>query len=150
LDRMIGKITHDLATRPVADSLVVTVGDYVDRGPDSRGVIERLLNNPFPTRFIGLKGNHEMLLEGFLRNPQTAAFWQGVGGTETMLSYGISVTRAMRGEASAIASRALAQAIPPSHFQFLASLRTSLALGRYFICHAGVRPGAPLDQQTEE
>ena len=150
LDRMIGKITHDLAASPVADSLVVTVGDYVDRGPDSRGVIERLLNNPFPARFIGLKGNHEVLLEGFLRNPQTAAFWQRVGGTETMLSYGVSVTSAMRGKTCAIVSQALAQAIPPSHFQFLASLRTSLSLGRYFICHAGVRPGVPLNQQTEE
>jgi serine/threonine protein phosphatase 1 len=150
LDRMVGEITHDLTIRPAVDSLVVTVGDYVDRGPDSRGVIERLLNNPFPTRFIGLKGNHEVLLEGFLRDPQTAAFWQRLGGTETMLSYGVPVTGVMRGEACAIASRALAQAIPPSHFQFLASLRTSLALGKYFICHAGVRPGVPLNQQTEE
>jgi len=149
LDRMVEEITHDLAVRPVADTLVVTVGDYVDRGPDSRGVVERLLRNPFPTRFIALKGNHEVLLEGFLRKPQTAAYWQRLGGIQTLQSYGVPVGNLTGGEESVEAARVLAQAIPARHFDFLASLRDSLTVGKYFICHAGVRPGVPLDQQTE-
>src|ERR1700704_466246 len=91
LDRMIAAIADDLASRPAADSLVVTVGDYVDRGPDSRDVIERLLGNPFPTRYIALKGNHEELLHGFLLNPEVAAHWRRLGGLETLQSYGVAV-----------------------------------------------------------
>jgi serine/threonine protein phosphatase 1 len=150
LDRMVGEITNDLTARPVADSLVVTVGDYVDRGPDSRGVVDRLLKNPFPTRFVALKGNHETLLEGFLLNPQVAEHWRRFGGLETMQSYGVPVGDVMRGREYLAAARALAQAIPAAHFDFLGTLPTSLTVGKYFICHAGVRPGVPLDRQTEE
>ena len=97
LDRMIGEIAADLAARPVADSLVVTVGDYFDRGPDSRGVIERLRSNPFPTDYVPLKGNHEVLLEAFLTDPNTAAHWRRLGGLETLQSYGVPVDQVMRG-----------------------------------------------------
>ena len=150
LDRMIGEIAGDLAGRPVPDSLVVTVGDYVDRGPSSRGVIERLRNNPFPTRYVALKGNHELLLEGFLRDPQVAEHWRRFGGLETLQSYGVPVGDVMRGREYLAAARALAQAMPAEHSEFLGALPTSLTVGRYFICHAGVRPGVPLDRQSEE
>src|SRR5262249_49101808 len=140
-------IADDLAARPATDGLVVTVGDYVDRGPDSRGVIERLLRNPFPTRFIALKGNHELLLEGFLHDPQVAEHWRRFGGLETLQSYGVPVGDVMRGREYLAAARALAQAIPAAHFEFLGSLRTSLTVGKYFVCHAGVRPGVPLERQ---
>jgi diadenosine tetraphosphatase ApaH/serine/threonine PP2A family protein phosphatase len=150
LDRMIEEINKDLATHPEPDSLVVTVGDYVDRGPASRSVIEHLRQNPFPTPFIPLKGNHEVLLEGFLRDPQTATFWQRLGGTETIHSYGVAASNVMGEQEAITVARALAQAIPPSHFDFLAWLRTSLAVGRYFICHAGVRPGVVLEEQAEQ
>ena len=150
LDRMIGAIAEDLAARPAAESLVVTVGDYVDRGPDSRGVIERLSRNPFPTRFVPLKGNHEALLEGFLLDPQVAEHWRRYGGLETLQSYGVPTGGVMRGRDYLAAARALAQAIPAEHFEFLASLETSLTLAKHFICHAGVRPGAPLERQREE
>src|SRR6202035_1619766 len=75
LDLMITEIAHDLSVYPTRDPLTVTVGDYVDRGPDSRGVIERLMRNPFATRFVALKGNHELLLESFLRDPSVADHW---------------------------------------------------------------------------
>ena len=150
LDRMVGEIANDLTARPIAASLVVTVGDYVDRGPDSRGVIERLLRNPFPTRLIALKGNHEVLLEGFLLNPDVAGHWRRLGGLETLQSYGVPVGDVMRGKEYLAAARALAHAVPAEHFDFLGALRTSLTVGKYFICHAGVRPGVPLDRQTEE
>ena len=150
LDRMVGEIANDLTARPIAASLVVTVGDYVDRGPDSRGVIERLLRNPFPTRLIALKGNHEVLLEGFLLDPQVADHWRRYGGLETLQSYGVPVGDVMRGKEYLAAARALAHAVPAEHFDFLGALRTSLTVGKYCICHAGVRPGVPLDRQTEE
>src|SRR5436190_24352075 len=72
LDRMIAAIARDLEENPIAESLTVTLGDYIDRGPDSRGVLDRLTANPFPTEFIALKGNHELMLESFLRDPSVA------------------------------------------------------------------------------
>src|SRR5579863_6652660 len=82
LDRMVALIGRDLDSAPVADRLTVTIGDYVDRGPASRGVLDRLATNPFPSDFVALKGNHEALLEEFLREPQTGAHWRQVGGLE--------------------------------------------------------------------
>ena len=66
LDRMVTAISGDLDAHPVGTALTVTLGDYVDRGPDSRGVIERLMRNPFQTPLVALKGNHESLFETFL------------------------------------------------------------------------------------
>jgi serine/threonine protein phosphatase 1 len=150
LDRMIEEISDDLAARPVAESLVVTVGDYIDRGPDSSGVIERLLRNPFPTRYVALKGNHEELFQDFLLVPATGSHWRRLGGLETLRSYGVPMDDVAAGRSYLAAARALAQAVPAGHFDFLAALDTSLTVGGYFICHAGVRPGVPLGRQTEE
>ena len=80
LDQIVEKIRDDIATHREIDCVTVTLGDYVDRGPNSRGVIDRLSRNPFPTRYIGLKGNHEALLEAFLQNPSVADHWRKLGG----------------------------------------------------------------------
>jgi serine/threonine protein phosphatase 1 len=85
LDRMIEGIGHDFAECPTPDALTVTIGDYVDRGPDSRGIIERLAANPFPTRFVALRGNHEAILEAFLRDPSVVDQWRRLGGLETCI-----------------------------------------------------------------
>src|SRR5262245_57146175 len=79
LDGMIAAIRGDLVEHPGRDPLTVTVGDYIDRGPDSRGVIDRLATNPFATRFVALKGNHEALLEAFLEDPAVAEQWRHLG-----------------------------------------------------------------------
>lgn len=82
LDLMVEAIREDLAAHPARDALTVTLGDYIDRGPDSRGVLDRLARNPFPTDYVALKGNHEQMLETFLRDPATAPHWlmNGAGG----------------------------------------------------------------------
>jgi len=150
LDQIVEEIKRDLETSPVAEGLTVTLGDYVDRGPDSRGVLDRLARNPFPTRYIALKGNHEALFEAFLRDPTVASQWRRWGGLETLHSYGVPVAQVMVGKGFEEASNALRQSVPPEHFQFLGSLRFSLSLGDYFLCHAGVRPGVPLEHQQPE
>lgn len=149
LDSMIGKIGRDLAGYPAAEALIVTVGDYVDRGPDARGVIDRLTANPFSANFVALKGNHEALLESFLRDPSVADQWRRLGGLETLHSYGIDVAPLMRGRNYDGAATAFGAALPHTHIAFLASLRTSLTVGGFFLCHAGVRPGIPLGRQDE-
>jgi serine/threonine protein phosphatase 1 len=150
LDRMIELISGDLDAKPAADPLIVTIGDYVDRGPDSRGVVERLVRNPFPGDFVALKGNHEELIEAFLRDPATAGDWRRFGGVETLHSYGVDVGGVMRGKDYEAAAAALREAVPQAHLGFLASLVTSVVVGRYFLCHAGIRPGVPLAQQRDE
>jgi len=150
LDRMIAAIARDVGRRPVRDPLTVTVGDYIDRGPDSRGVVERLAANPFATDFIALKGNHEALLEAFLDDPGVADHWRQLGGLETLHSYGIDVSPLMRGRHYDAASAALREKLPETHAAFFASLPLSLSVGGYFLCHAGVRPGIALTRQREE
>src|SRR5207247_11233693 len=127
----------------------VTIGDYVDGGPDSRGALDRLARNPFSTRFVALKGNHEELFETFLTDPSVAEQWRRLGGLETLHSYRIPVTELMVGKNYEQASKALGKAVPEEHFKFLASLKTSMTVGRYFLCHAGVRPGIPLERQND-
>jgi serine/threonine protein phosphatase 1 len=142
----IGRDADGLARR---EALVVTLGDYVDRGRGSRTVIERLARNPFPCAFVALKGNHEALLERFLAQPETAGYWRKLGGLETMRSYGVDVGNVMRGRFCDAAAEALEQAMPAAHRRFLASLKTGISVGGYFLCHAGVRPGVSLDRQSE-
>ena len=149
LDRLIEAIKRDV-DESGSDSLTVTLGDYIDRGPNSRGVIERLRANPFPTPYIALKGNHEMLLESFLADPAVGEHWRRLGGLETLHSYGVPVSGLMVGKAYEEAANRLRDAMPAEHTSFLRSLKNSYSNDKYFLCHAGVRPGVPLDRQREE
>jgi serine/threonine protein phosphatase 1 len=148
LDRIVDEIYRDVERDGRRECLTITLGDYVDRGPDSRGVLERLARNPFPTDYVGVKGNHEVLFETFLRDPSVANHWRSFGGLETLHSYGVPVSDLMVGKGAEEAARALSAAVPEQHLAFLASLRSSISIGEYFFCHAGVRPGVPLDRQN--
>ena len=148
LDQMVEKIAADMQQYPGGKCLTITLGDYVDRGPDSRGVLDRLARNPFPTFYVALKGNHELLFETFLQDPSVGNHWRGLGGLETIYSYGVPVSALMTGQGFEDACAALRTAIPNEHVRFLSSLRTSLTIGNFFLCHAGVRPGIPLERQN--
>jgi serine/threonine protein phosphatase 1 len=132
------------------NSLTVTLGDYIDRGPNSRGVIERLMTNPFPGDYVALKGNHDAMLSIFLDDPSIGPMWLKLGGLETLRSFGISVPRFTFGQKYKRAAEQLRTVISREHLNFLTCLKTSLTIGHYFFCHAGVRPGVPLGRQSEE
>ncbi len=149
LDDVIAAIKRDVETRGT-NALTVTLGDYIDRGPKSRGVIDRLLGNPFPTPHVALRGNHELLLETFLIDPATGQHWRRLGGLETLNSYGVSVRGLMMGKNYDEAAAQLRAAMPAEHTRFLQLLKTSYSHGKYFLCHAGVRPGIPLDRQSDD
>jgi serine/threonine protein phosphatase 1 len=149
LDRAIAAIRRDVEEHGPG-ALTVTLGDYIDRGPESRGVLDRLIENPFPTPYVALKGNHEALLEAFLDDPTVGTHWRRLGGLETLHSYGVAVRRLMVGKYCEEAADRLHAALPAAHVSFLQSLKTSLTCGKYFLCHAGVRPGVPLERQSEE
>jgi len=148
LERAIAAIRRDVDEHGPA-TLTVTLGDYVDRGLQSRGVLDRLVENPFPTPYVALKGNHESLFEAFLADPTSGPYWREQGGLETLRSYGVRVF-GPGPIGFAKAREQLLVALPPSHLQFLRSLKLSYSRGNYFFCHAGVRPGVPLDQQSED
>src|SRR5262245_939020 len=95
LDRIVDEIKRDIEKNPTQEGLTVTLGDYVDRGPDSRGVLDRLVRNPFPTDYIALKGNHEELFEAFLGQPTIGPQWRHLGGLETLHSYKVPVASLM-------------------------------------------------------
>ncbi|MCF8475950.1 MAG: metallophosphoesterase [Pseudolabrys sp.] len=148
LERAIVAIGRDIAKHG-ANALTVTLGDYIDRGPASCGVLDRLTVNPFPTPYVALRGNHETLLQGFLADPTTGEHWRRLGGLETLHSYGVPIGDLMIGRNFAEAAKRLRDALPDAQAAFLRSLKTSHQQGRYFFCHAGVRPGVALADQSD-
>jgi serine/threonine protein phosphatase 1 len=138
---------------PASRRVVVYLGDYIDRGPDSSGVLDLLIGEPlegFET--VHLKGNHEAFMGGFLDGEDAAQVWLTNGGTETLSSYGLDVA-ALKGpwpEVDAPTLRAtLVDAVPEAHRAFVDGLALSHIEGDYFFAHAGIRPGVPLERQGE-
>ncbi len=144
-----GLIKGDLATGP-AETLTIFLGDYIDRGPRSADVVERLSASDFCTPIRTLRGNHEEVFLKFLSDPSVLDSWRKFGGLETLHSYGVNVAGPMRGEGYEQAQAALTAALPPRHRAFLEQAELSMAWGDYFFCHAGVRPGVDLQRQTSD
>lgn len=145
-------IAEDAADVGDGERWLVTLGDYIDRGPNSAQVIGHLMSSP-PDGFrrIALAGNHEQMLLDFLADPIANAQWLDFGGLETVRSYGMrerSVGRGAR-RARAIASD-LASLIPDSHLEFLNALPISLSLPGYQFVHAGIRPDVDMADQNDE
>ena len=150
LDTLHDLIVQDSASAPSA-RLIVYVGDYIDRGPDSKGVIDRLLAptlDGFQTRH--LRGNHDQSLLDFLDDPTHYRQWKDYGARDTLRSYGVAPPRFDNEEALGVARDELAEALPSSHREFLEGLKLSLEIGDYFFVHAGVRPGLPLAKQSPD
>jgi serine/threonine protein phosphatase 1 len=150
LERMLNRIDADLVSNPVRIGIQVFLGDYIDRGPASREVLDRLVARNGSCRSVFLKGNHEGYLTGFLANPTILEDWQRYGGLETLMSYGIIPSINANAATRAQLAAALDQALPESHRRFIGNLKSSFTCGDYFFAHAGVRPGVPLAKQREE
>ncbi|WP_426042662.1 metallophosphoesterase family protein [Brevundimonas sp. TWP2-3-4b1] len=152
-DRLIQAIRADLHAAEASRKVVVMLGDYVDRGPDSKGVLDQLVNLAAdPALEVRLlRGNHEDRMQAFLDDPQIGPSWCDYGGREALVSYGVNPPP-MRGDegAWAEASLALGQALPASHRAVLARLETSVSIGDYFFAHAGARPGVALEAQSPD
>ncbi len=141
------RIADDLRTRPHPDPVTIYVGDFMDRGPDSRGVIANLIDqkaSAADTRF--LLGNHDTMLTDFLTDPFGLAtpvlHWLDprLGGAETLRSYGFDP------DAEDIHAQ-VKHAFPEDHLDFLTSLDLWHQIGGYVFVHAGIRPGVTLEKQ---
>lgn len=149
LDELLERIEADLAARPIGEAFLVFVGDLIDRGPDSAGVIDRLRRYAHPgLRPIFLTGNHE---EYFLRilsgEPGKLDAWLTYGGKECIESYGLSADKLVvmpEGEALML----LRRAVPEGHRRFLKGFADTFRFGDYLFVHAGIRPGVALEEQS--
>ncbi len=150
LDALLAKIVADAAKADeFVQRVLVFVGDYVDRGPNSAGVIERLISG-LPDGFDThcLMGNHEAILLDFLDDPTLLPHWLMNGAGTTLASYGVVAPDEDAALPAFIQCRdAFYEALPASHLGFLRGLPLSVTLGDYHFVHAGIRPGVPLNAQ---
>ena len=148
------KRAHDLIDRDLAQrgarerALEIYIGDYVDRGPDSRGVIDLLIARSRAASLVALRGNHEIIMESFLRGQVPFEDWRRLGGLETILSYGVDARSLLA--SGGVRPRDLAEKVPVSHLRFISSLKDVYRIGRYCFVHAGLRPGVAIEQQPIE
>jgi serine/threonine protein phosphatase 1 len=145
LDETIARIDEDLERRPTKYAIEVYLGDYVDRGPDSKSVIDLLAVRLVQNGAVCLRGNHEALMETFLQDPAELQSWLPLGALQTFASYGISLRS---GATAADLHRSLVAALPRTHELFLQCLRDSFRCGDFLFVHAGIRPGLPIELQN--
>ena len=154
LARLQEMIRADAEQAPEQRKVVVYLGDYIDRGPDSAEVIGLLIARPLSVADAGIEevhliGNHEAMMLSFLKDPQEGMLWLMNGGDATVASYGLDLAEPGGRPVSLEAmSRALFVALPASHHRFLAGLSLSHLEGDYLMVHAGIRPGVPLQEHS--
>jgi len=146
------KIASDLDTNPIDQYRIIFLGDYIDRGPDSAGCVQYLLDLCAEDKHvICLKGNHENKLEQFLESPlELAESFFTYGGIECTQSYGVEMSKYKYTDKDTLKiCTELRKSIPPDHQLFYSNLAMSVTFGDYFFVHAGIRPGVPLTEQSE-
>lgn len=151
LKPLVEAIMADAAASEAERKIVIFLGDYIDRGPESRGVIRYLveLANIAGIEWRFLKGNHEEAMLGFLDDPTTGPSWCEYGGDATLASYGLRLPQMKhKREAWAHLSADLEHKVTRTERKFLEGLELSLSAGDYFFAHAGARPGVALEEQS--
>lgn len=151
LSPLVEAMAADLHSSPADRKIVIFLGDYIDRGPDSRGVLRLLsgLSSSQGVEWRFLKGNHEQAMLEFLEDPSAGARWCEYGGDRALRSWGLRPPElAHRTEAWARVAADLRHKLTKGEMDFLESLELSLTVGDYFFSHAGARPGLALDRQS--
>src|SRR5690349_12961862 len=144
LDTLHRLIADDMAARPTGSAVLVHLGDYINQGPDSAGVIAMLAAGPPVPRLqvVNLLGDHErMLLDALSGDRAAATDWLWAGGREALASWGVDPeTPREQWEA----------ALPPDHIAWLRGLALTHREGDYLFVHGGIRPGVNLDRQSRD
>jgi serine/threonine protein phosphatase 1 len=152
LQTLHARIAEDARQASPARNHIVYLGDYVDRGLQSREVIDLLLDHPLEGfEAIHLKGNHEELMLRFLEDSRVGPGWFANGGGATLYSYGVRMLeRGTDTERLSHLREQLQNSLPPRHLEFLRGLKLWHVEGGYLFVHAGIRPGVALEAQREE
>jgi serine/threonine protein phosphatase 1 len=146
LERLWGQIEGAARVSAARERSLVFLGDYVDRGLQSRQLVDRLLQGFPGFETIFLKGNHDETLLQFLDDPRLGEVWRNFGGIETLRSYGI---QHKPGGDWAQTRADFAARLPAEHLKFFQALHLHYACGDFLFVHAGVRPGLALEHQSE-
>lgn len=151
LEEMLSLIEADIASRPKTKTVLVFLGDLIDRGPHSAQVVERLrLYKPDFATTMFLMGNHEeVMLRVLAGDADLLRDWLTFGGAECVQSYGLDPEELKRTR-PASALQELKKAIPEAHVEFLRSFGDTVSFGGYLFVHAGIRPGVPLADQLQK
>ncbi|TPQ30220.1 serine/threonine protein phosphatase [Bradyrhizobium guangdongense] len=149
LQQMFAVIDRDLSTIGSKRAIHVFMGDYIDRGPDSRRTIDLLIDRGRKHESVFLKGNHESFLLDALGNSSLLQDWRQYGGLQTLSSYGLQPSLNPDSVEQAKLIEQLAVAMPEQHLRFLKALRPRFVCGDFFFVHAGVKPGISLSKQQE-
>lgn len=145
LSEIIARIDDDIRRRPIAHTVEVYLGDYIDRGPDASTVLDLLAFRLVANRAVCLRGNHEAVMEGFLQDPAILPHWLQLGGLQTLASYGIELHDGT--EAPAAVHRRFVDAFPREHELVMQCLRHQFSCGDFLFVHAGIRPDIPIEHQ---
>ena len=150
LEHLLAKIHADLQHRPAPKTLLIFVGDLVDRGPSSAQVIERLrCYRRDRVRPVFLLGNHEEVLLRIISGDSSVVdSWLKFGGLQCLQSYGVTLA-SIRGRSAEQVVEIVRAAVPPEHVEFLECFADSCRFGDYLFVHAGIRPGVEVDQQSQ-
>lgn len=150
LQALLGQIEADDAARGAADTVIVFLGDLMDRGPDSAGVVETAMALRDAGRKVRfLMGNHEEVFVRACRkaDPKVTRFFLRIGGEATVLSYPITRAEYIGLDMAQLSER-LASLVPETHLEFVEGFEDQIVIGDYAFVHAGIRPGVPLSEQT--
>lgn len=149
LKKMLAAIAEDAAQYPDKKILEVFLGDYIDRGLESRAVIDLLLS-PSKHERICLMGNHEETLLRYLDDPKILREWGNYGGFATLTSYGVPIPQSTSPETFNIMRDAFKRNLPEAHLTFIKNLKMWHVVGDYLFVHAGIVPNIPLDLQQPQ
>ena len=148
LENIFNRIDDDSKNIVESSKYEIYLGDYVDRGQDSKKVLDLLVQRQQQRQTIMLRGNHEYMFCEAFENPDNLADWACMGGIETIASYGVDIQWPLAKDQNLYIHREWVKKVPVSHRVFLKNLRNSFELGSYFFCHAGVRDGIKLRNQS--
>lgn len=149
LNELLDQIDRDDAAREPAEVHLIFLGDLIDRGPDSAGVIDRAMQlyDAGGGRVRFLMGNHEEVYLGAATGEEKhVRFFCKIGGRETILSYGVTLDEYRNMESEELAER-VGNLFPRSHIDFVSRFENRIVFGDYAFVHAGIRPGIPLEEQ---
>jgi serine/threonine protein phosphatase 1 len=151
LESLLKRIAERVAEFPERRHIMVSVGDLVDRGPDSAQVVERLIQGIPGCETVVLRGNHEAMMLEFIRGGEDGENWLYNGGVHTLRSYGIDLVKSLAEDATLDSlRRKFCEVLPQKHLAFLLASPLLYECGGYAFVHAGVRPGRPLEKQDDE